>query len=178
MTLLGVEPQFFHQESPATTADDPVVAAPYFVFVGRRDLYKNWDRFLEAFQQVQKKLTELRLAVVGSPFTSEEMAQLQQMALQDAVVHLGTVDDPTLVLSRQLVADIFLGVVTNWNDSAVRALNPELAAADKLPDYPFIRVVDALPNTMSLLFSTALGKFSDSFAAAVPPSSAAALAAA
>lgn len=97
VTLLGVEPQFFHQESPATTADDPVVAAPYFVFVGRRDLYKNWDRFLEAFQQVQKKLTELRLAVVGSPFTSEEMAQLQQMALQDAVVHLGTVDDPTLV---------------------------------------------------------------------------------
>jgi phosphate transport system substrate-binding protein len=41
-----------------------------------------------------------------------------------------------LKLSRQVYSDIFLGKITRWNDSQIKALNPDL----KLPDLPILLV--------------------------------------
>ena len=42
-----------------------------------------------------------------------------------------TADDPTLVLDRQTLADLYLGKITEWNDPAILSLNPDLSS--KLP---------------------------------------------
>lgn len=103
VTMLGVEPQFYRlptDDSPPTnnaSESKRIIAEPYFVFVGRRDLYKNWDRLLEAFQVVHSRQSDLRLAVVGSEFSEAEHQQINQMGLSTSIRHLGTVDDPTLV---------------------------------------------------------------------------------
>lgn len=102
VTLLGVEPQFSDPAALASHHDLQGewwnrLSAPYFVFVGRRDLYKNWDRLLKAFQQVQATHPEIRLAVVGSRFGPEEQLAIDRLGLTAAVVHLGAVNDPTLV---------------------------------------------------------------------------------
>ena len=40
-----------------------------------------------------------------------------------------------LNLTGPVVANIFLGSITNWNDSAIRAINPGLARANQLPNH-------------------------------------------
>lgn len=112
VTLLGVEPQFFC--SPECMVPDVPVPEdftperPYFVFVGRRDLYKNWDRLLEAFRQVHQQQPEIQLAIVGSEFSADEKEVIASLKLTQAIVHLGTVDDPTLIaIYRRSLGFIF-----------------------------------------------------------------------
>jgi hypothetical protein len=42
------------------------------------------------------------------------------------------------VLSGEVLARIYLGEIRLWNDSAIAALNPDLAAAGKLPSQPIL----------------------------------------
>lgn len=74
-----------------------------------------------------------------------------------AVYHLD-VDQP-LTFSGPLLADIFLGKVTKWNDPAVAALNP----AAKLPDLDIQPVFRSEGSGTSYVFSEYLSKVSPEF---------------
>ncbi len=43
-----------------------------------------------------------------------------------------------MVLTVKIIADIYLGHITNWNDSAIAQLNPHLK--DYLPSQPLLVV--------------------------------------
>ena len=45
-----------------------------------------------------------------------------------------------LNLTGPAVANIYLGVITNWNDSAIRALNPGLVRTNSLPNHTILTV--------------------------------------
>lgn len=47
------------------------------------------------------------------------------------VVHLPGIRPGELVLTGGVLADIYLGNITRWNDSAIQALNPDLALPDR-----------------------------------------------
>ncbi|GEM_PF-2370577 len=89
-----------------------IPSRPYFVFVGRRDSYKNFDRLLDGFvilkQRNHGKTLDFQLAIVGDDFSPPENEKIASRQLTDDVVHLGTVSDQALVqIYRQSLGFIF-----------------------------------------------------------------------
>ena len=76
----------------------PVPTQPYFLYVGGRRTYKNFDELLLAFQNVTSKpnYTDLLLCVVGSPFDAQEKERLEFLNLSKNVVHYGRATDGQL----------------------------------------------------------------------------------
>lgn len=75
-----------------------------------------------------------------APLTAAEYggtgSDLQMLpALAAAVVFIYNVPElsgqPTLILSRSVAANIYLGNITKWNDPAIVAINPDLAVRDR-----------------------------------------------
>ena len=65
-----------------TQNDEPAPDAPYFLFVGARPPYKNFDGLARAFARVaQNAPPDLRLVVVGAPFTDGEKQLLDQLKI-------------------------------------------------------------------------------------------------
>jgi phosphate transport system substrate-binding protein len=79
------------------------------------------------------------------------------------VVNVPGVDKGALKLSGALLADIFLGKVTNWNDPALAALNPGL----KLPDLAITVVHRADGSGTTWIFTNYLDKVSPDWYAKV-----------
>jgi glycosyltransferase involved in cell wall biosynthesis len=100
VTLLGVDDVFFAAHDPAAELAAKPNALPCFVFVGRRDRYKNFHLVLSAFQQL--KLSSpgcqlpFQLQVLGAPFVEAENLLLDQLALQDDVQWQPVHSDQTL----------------------------------------------------------------------------------
>lgn len=82
------------------------------------------------------------------------------------VLNVPGVEANQLVMDGPLLADIFLGLVTRWDDARIAALNPGV----RLPALPLVRVVrqESSGSTETLL--RYLGEASERFKAAVPPS--------
>lgn len=74
----------------------PVVPTePYFLYVGGRAAYKNFDLLLSAFAGWNRSL-DFRLAVVGGPWSREEQMRLRVLGVEARVVRIEDVDDDTL----------------------------------------------------------------------------------
>ena len=73
------------------------------------------------------------------------------------VVNIPGVNPGQLTLSGQVLADIFLGKITNWNDKAITALNPGLS----LPDMPVAVVHRSDGSGTTFTFTNYLAKVSD-----------------
>ncbi len=78
------------------------------------------------------------------------------VAGEDLVYNLPGIQPGQLVLSGPLVAKIYLGEVTKWNDPALRALNPKLA----LPDMDITCVHRSDGSGTTFTFTNYLGKVS------------------
>lgn len=60
-------------------AGDPIIKVPYFLYMGTRNAYKNFDRFVIAFSQVAECHKDLLLVCTGGDFNATEMRLLQNM---------------------------------------------------------------------------------------------------
>jgi glycosyltransferase involved in cell wall biosynthesis len=68
--------------------DEPVPAAPYFLYVGGRTKeYKNFDTLLNAFAKAATVNPEIQLCVVGAPFDAIEQQQITALKLADRLQH-------------------------------------------------------------------------------------------
>lgn len=86
----------------------PPLAAPYFLYVGGRNAYKNFDGLLAAFAKVAPQRAGVRLAVVGVPFLPAESARIAALGLSGRVERLPVVDDRQLAcLYRGSVALVY-----------------------------------------------------------------------
>lgn len=65
--------------------DEPVPKGPYFLYVGLRFSYKNFHGLLKAFARVGSSHPDLRLCVVGAPFTPEEVNLIAEHNLGDRI---------------------------------------------------------------------------------------------
>ena len=72
---------------------EPVPDRPYFLYVGSRSSYKNFDGLLSAFAQVISARPETRLCVVGKPFNRAERKRIAALKLPDWIEHYGFVPD-------------------------------------------------------------------------------------
>jgi glycosyltransferase involved in cell wall biosynthesis len=78
--------------------DERTPARPYFLFVGGRAGYKNFDGLLSAFAASASLASELTLCVVGAPFSNAEELRIAQLRLGRRIENYGQVSD------RQLAA--------------------------------------------------------------------------
>lgn len=72
---------------------EPVPSRPYYLYVGSRASYKNFDVLLAAFAKVVSVCREMVLCVVGPPFTETEKQIIADLNLKDYIEHYGYVID-------------------------------------------------------------------------------------
>jgi phosphate transport system substrate-binding protein len=75
------------------------------------------------------------------------------------VVNIKGIEVGQLILDGKTIADIFLGKITNWNDPAIKKLNPKL----QLPDQSITRVVRADGSGTTAVFTDYLSQVSAEF---------------
>jgi phosphate transport system substrate-binding protein len=76
-----------------------------------------------------------------------------------------TADDPVLILSREVLVGIYDGSISKWNDPAITALNPDLAA--KLPAASITAVHRSDGSGTTEIFTNSLSAFSSDWASNV-----------
>jgi phosphate transport system substrate-binding protein len=107
----------------------------------------------------------VQLAGTDAPLDEKALAQnkLVQIPMLIGgvvpVINLPGLDERNLRLDGPLLADIFAGVVTQWNDSRIAQLNPSA----KLPDRKIVRVVRADKSGTTEGFTSYLAKVSEAF---------------
>lgn len=69
---------------------------PYFIYVGSRSYYKNFDRLLMAFSVLVNKYPDVKLCIVGSPFKQQEARRIAEFNLSEKIVNYGLVNDHQL----------------------------------------------------------------------------------
>ncbi len=65
----------------------------YLLFVGNRDLYKNFDNLLFAFKEILNKDNELKLVCIGSPFSNNEIDLINKYKCTNHIINFGYIDD-------------------------------------------------------------------------------------
>ncbi len=76
-----------------TQGEQPVPDRPYFLFVGGRSSYKNFDGLLQAMGRITPQYPDALVCVVGSAFSIVEAAQIESLGLTDHFEHYGHADD-------------------------------------------------------------------------------------
>jgi glycosyltransferase involved in cell wall biosynthesis len=85
-----------------------VPASPYFLYVGSRAPYKNFDRLLAAIAYLRATNHTIELAVVGRPFRGRELATIHNHGIQGYVRTFSLADDHQLAqLYRHSVALVY-----------------------------------------------------------------------
>lgn len=80
----------------------------YYLYVGSRACYKNFDGLLSAFAKAVSVRPEIALCVVGSPFNRIEEKKIAELKLSDRIYNYGQVSDRHLAkLYRCSVAFIY-----------------------------------------------------------------------
>lgn len=86
---------------------EPVPSRPYYLYVGHRTPYKNFDGLLRAFSKAVTSNPELALCVVGPPFEEDEVKFIADLRLSGHVENYGHASDAHLAklyrCSRALV---------------------------------------------------------------------------
>lgn len=76
-----------------THGDQKVPEQPYFLFVGGRNSYKNFDGLLTAFRQAAPWHPDALVCVVGSAFTEAESKAIENLGLTSRFQHYGNIND-------------------------------------------------------------------------------------
>lgn len=103
-----VTPLASNLQHVAPAAPDPAPQPPFFLHVGRRAAYKNFDRLLAALVPVVARANDVQLRVVGPPFSRAERRRIADLHLDRHIRHDGYVTDPVLArLYRDAVALVY-----------------------------------------------------------------------
>jgi glycosyltransferase involved in cell wall biosynthesis len=103
---------------------EPVPSRPYFLYVGRRYSYKNFDGLLKAFAKARSVRPEIGLCVVGEPFSETEEKLLLDINVAEGVDHYGPVDDAHLAkLYRCSVAFVYPSLYEGFGIPPLEAMS-------------------------------------------------------
>jgi glycosyltransferase involved in cell wall biosynthesis len=97
---LGVD-EVFNQKKPEEKASFTLsknISKPYYLFVGKRSLYKNFDRLVKAFANWDKKNEFFIISIGGGKFTSKEMGLITSLGLKDDILIFDFVTEKDLIL--------------------------------------------------------------------------------
>ncbi len=75
---------------------EPVPDAPYFLYIGTRASYKNFDGLLQALSKVATSRRDFALCIVGSALTADEHQRIDELGLSGHIEFYGHADDAQL----------------------------------------------------------------------------------
>lgn len=101
-------PREFMTDVQIDAHQDKIPKKPYFLFVGHRGLYKNFDFFVRGFAKWNTNKDYNLVLVGGNPLTSRDFLLFQKLGLENHISHLGFIDTEYLKsLYRHCVAFVY-----------------------------------------------------------------------
>ena len=134
-------------------------AADYYKATGNKVNYQSVGSGA-GIKQIDAKTVDFGAS--DMPLKDEELAQKNQLQFPTViggvvpVVNIRGVAPGALVLDGQTLANIYLGNISNWNDPAIKKLNPKL----KLAAAPIVVVHRADGSGTTFIFTNYLSKVS------------------
>lgn len=95
---------FMKQERNAPV--DPPIPSPYILYLGRRDIYKNFPFFVEAIAPILKT-TDLTLFCTGESFETGEISLFERLGIADKVQQRFIEDEQMPSLFRNAMAFVY-----------------------------------------------------------------------
>jgi glycosyltransferase involved in cell wall biosynthesis len=103
---------------------EPVPERPYYLYVGSRSRYKNFDGLLRAFAKAVATKPDLALCVVGGPFTEAESRLMTDLKVIGHVEHFGhTTDSHLAKLYRCSVALVYPSLYEGFGIPPLEAMS-------------------------------------------------------
>ncbi|MEQ8972133.1 MAG: glycosyltransferase family 1 protein [Coleofasciculus sp. C1-SOL-03] len=103
---------------------EPVPSRPYFLYVGGRAGYKNFDGLLAAFAKVTSVQPDITLCVVGSPFKETEVKLIAELNLSAHIEHYGYASDTHLAkLYRCSIALVYPSLYEGFGIPPLEAMS-------------------------------------------------------
>ncbi len=87
--------------------DNKVVENPYFLYVGRRDGYKNWSQTIKDFAEFHNHHPEVMMICTGAAFSEQELILLRELHVANAVRSIFASDEQMANLYANAIAFIF-----------------------------------------------------------------------
>jgi glycosyltransferase involved in cell wall biosynthesis len=103
---------------------EPVPSRPYYLYVGSRAKYKNFDRLLAAFAKAVSVQPDITLCVVGAPFNETEQKQIAELQLSNRIEHYAYASDTHLAkLYRCSVAFVYPSLYEGFGIPPLEAMS-------------------------------------------------------
>jgi len=103
---------------------EPIPSHPYYLYLGNRLSYKNFDGLLAAFAKVASVDSEVRLCVVGSAFNPAEQQLITHLKLGDRIENYGYIRDRHLAkLYRCSVAFVYPSLYEGFGIPPLEAMS-------------------------------------------------------
>jgi len=121
----------------------PVRGLPqrYVLFVGARNGYKNFDKFIKGMAPLLRADRKLKVLCTGYPFTSEEMALFLKLGVKEGVVHKYVQDDEFYTIYTKALLFVFPSMYEGFGIPVLEAM--DCACPVALSDTPVFREVGA-----------------------------------
>ncbi|TBR60367.1 mannosyltransferase [Westiellopsis prolifica IICB1] len=111
-------------DSSLSYGSESVPIYPYYLYVGSRSSYKNFDTLLAAFAKVVSVKSEVRLCIVGSPFNRQEEQLIAALNLSERIEHYNNVSDSHLAkLYRCSVAFVYPSLYEGFGIPPLEAMS-------------------------------------------------------
>lgn len=85
----------------------PTIDVPYFLYVGTRDLYKNFTVLLKDFAQFVHSNPKVKLVCTGKDFSSAELSLIKSLDIYDSIIHIWADDDMLKNLYAHAIAFVY-----------------------------------------------------------------------
>lgn len=103
---------------------EPVPSRPYYLYVGSRHTYKNFDGLLVAFAKTVSIQPDIALCIVGSPLNKTEQELIAELKLTDHIEYYGYVSDSHLAkLYRCSVAFVYPSLYEGFGIPPLEAMS-------------------------------------------------------
>lgn len=103
---------------------EPIPLRPYYLYVGGRVSYKNFDRLLAAFARAVSVRPNITLCIVGPPYNQIEKKRIAELGLSDRIEHYGYVSDRHLAkLYRCSVAFVYPSLYEGFGIPPLEAMS-------------------------------------------------------
>ncbi len=107
---------------------ESIPSRPYYLYVGGRDSYKNFDCLLMAFTKAVSVRPDVALCVVGPPFNETEAKLIAGLKLTDHIKHYGYVCDRHLAkLYRCSIAFVYPSLYEGFGIPPLEAMSCKTA---------------------------------------------------
>ena len=103
---------------------EPVPHRPYYLYVGSRNSYKNFDGLLAAFAKATSTRPDIILCVVGPPFSETEEKLIAALKLTEHIQHYGYASDRHLAkLYRCSIAFVYPSLYEGFGIPPLEAMS-------------------------------------------------------